>query len=302
LSGERLRLARKRAGYSLRKLADRIDQAVTAQAIGKYERNEITPSRPVLLALATALGVTEQFLNASSEIELGRLAFRKHSGTTAQERSVVEAAVLQQVERYLFVEERLGLDSATWRPPLKEQTLSTLEQAEELAREVRARWKLGDDPIPNLTELLEQQGIKIILLPLPQRVSGLTCIVHRGRNRGTVPAIIINREHGLERRRLSMAHELAHRLFSCAESLDEEKAANRFAGAFLQPPEHLRREVGRHRQGFGVPELLHTKRIYRVSAAALVVRFRDLGIITNETLAYISRRWAALGEAQNPGR
>lgn len=293
MSGDRLRLARKRAGYSLRELAALVDM-VTPQAIGKYERDEIAPSQPVLQALANTLGVTEDFLRASSQVQLGRLDFRKHSGTSAQERSAVEAAVLEQVERYLFVEEKLGLDSANWKAP-RQKTLSSLEAAEEAASHLRRLWNLGDAPIPNLTELLERRGIKVILLPLPERVSGLTCTVQRASSGSLVPAIIVNRSHGLERRRMTMAHELAHRLFRSTDGLDPEKAANRFAGAFLQPAEHMRAEVGRYRQGFGVPELLATKRLYRVSAAALLVRFRDLAIIHSETMVYmfqtVGRTW-----------
>jgi Zn-dependent peptidase ImmA (M78 family)/transcriptional regulator with XRE-family HTH domain len=284
--GERLRLARKRAGYSLRDLAARLGNQVTPQAIGKYERDAMSPSRPVLSALAATLNVPVEFLEAPSAVRLGQLDFRKHSGTSSQERSLVEAAVIEQVERYLYIEEIVGLDSASWRQPVQMETVSSLDEAENAANAVREAWKLGSDPIPNLTELLERQGIKIVLLALPQRVSGLTCFIDRP-GFAPVPVIVANRGHSLERRRLTMAHELAHRLIRTSGALDIEKAANRFAGAFLQPAEHVRAEVGRHRNGFGVPELLHTKRLYRVSAAALVVRLRDLSIISNEIMAYI---------------
>ena len=53
--GDRLRLARKRAGFSLRQLSARIDHRVSAQAIGKYEANEIAPSSSVLVELGKAL-------------------------------------------------------------------------------------------------------------------------------------------------------------------------------------------------------------------------------------------------------
>jgi transcriptional regulator with XRE-family HTH domain len=42
--GERLRLARKRAGLSLRDLAARIGNDVSAQAISKYESGKMFPS------------------------------------------------------------------------------------------------------------------------------------------------------------------------------------------------------------------------------------------------------------------
>ena len=60
--GDRLRLARKKAGYSLRTLSDALDGEVTAQAIGKYERGEMMPSSKVLSRLTRVLGVSLQYL------------------------------------------------------------------------------------------------------------------------------------------------------------------------------------------------------------------------------------------------
>ena len=54
--GKRLKLARSAAGLSLRDLQAKIGNRVTAQAIGKYERDEAVPSSGVLMALADALG------------------------------------------------------------------------------------------------------------------------------------------------------------------------------------------------------------------------------------------------------
>ena len=49
--GQRLKLARSAVGLSLRELEEKIGNLVTAQAIGKYERNESMPSSGVLMAL-----------------------------------------------------------------------------------------------------------------------------------------------------------------------------------------------------------------------------------------------------------
>nr|WP_295979494.1 hypothetical protein [uncultured Agrobacterium sp.] len=38
--GNKLKVARSASGFSLRALADAMDRIVSAQAIGKYERNE----------------------------------------------------------------------------------------------------------------------------------------------------------------------------------------------------------------------------------------------------------------------
>ena len=60
--GNRIKLAREARGWSLRDLEGHIKGLVTAQAIGKYERNEMAPSSKVLLALAAALDVAPEFL------------------------------------------------------------------------------------------------------------------------------------------------------------------------------------------------------------------------------------------------
>ena len=56
--GDRLKLARKKAGYSLRGLSDALDGLVTAQALGKYERGEMMPSSDVLLTFKSSITVS----------------------------------------------------------------------------------------------------------------------------------------------------------------------------------------------------------------------------------------------------
>jgi HTH-type transcriptional regulator / antitoxin HigA len=70
-----------------------------------------------------------------------------------------EARKVPRIERYLQIETVLELDSAEWQCPIaKLQKLRSPEDAERLADEVRDVWKLGIEPIPNMTELLEEKG------------------------------------------------------------------------------------------------------------------------------------------------
>src|SRR5689334_15220351 len=107
--GKRLLLARAAAGLSLRDLEGKIENLVTAQAIGKYERNESMPSSKVLLALARALEVSEDYLLGSAEIELEAIEFRKKTISTKRDESQVKASALQLLERYLAIEQLLNL-------------------------------------------------------------------------------------------------------------------------------------------------------------------------------------------------
>jgi Zn-dependent peptidase ImmA (M78 family) len=294
---DRIRLARRKAGFSLRDLSDAMQSRVTAQAIGKYERGEDVPSSGVLSALARALGVSLAYLLDTQGLQLAGVEFHTKAHTSGRDRALVETEVLEWIERYLQVETVLELDSADWQCPLpKKQKLRDVNDAEQLATEVRKAWKLGFDPIPNMTELLEEKGLKVLIVSLPDRVSGFTCLVKRP-NAADLPVIVVNKKLTLERRRLTLAHELAHRLTD-GDGMSEkeiEKAANLFAGAFLMPKEHLLREVGKHRQALGYNELIGLKKIYRVSGAALLMRLRQIDVISDPTLTYafqtIARGW-----------
>jgi Zn-dependent peptidase ImmA (M78 family) len=294
---DRIKLARRKAGFSLRGLSDAMQNRVTAQAIGKYERGEDIPSSGVLTALAKALGVSLAYLLDTQGLQLAGVEFRTKANTSGRDRALVETEVLEWIERYLQIELVLELDSADWQCPLpKREKLRDVNDAEQLAAAVRKAWKLGLDPIPNMTELLEEKGLKVLTVRLPDRVSGFTCLVKRPKG-ADLPVIVVNNQFSLERRRLTLAHELAHRLID-GEGMSEkevEKAANLFAGAFLMPKEHLLREVGKHRQALGYRELIGLKKLYRVSGAAVLMRLRQVGVINEATLIYafqtIARGW-----------
>ena len=295
---DRIRLARNKAGLSLRDLSAEMGERVTAQAIGKYERGEDIPSSGVLNALAKALGVSLSYLLDAQGIVLSGVEFRTKANTTAKDRAHVETEVLEWIERYLQIELVHDLDSSKWLCPFPcPVKFDDVADAEQLAKDVREAWKLGLDPIPNMTELLEEKGLKVLTVPLPDRVSGFTCLIGRGDGQPSLPVIVVNDQFSLERRRLTLAHELAHRLIDthCLSDKGEEKAATLFAGAFLMPKEHLLREVGRHRNALGYNEIVDLKRLYRVSGMVLLMRLRQLDVISEATLVYafqtIARGW-----------
>lgn len=296
--GERLRLARKKAGYSLRALSDAMDGEVSAQAIGKYERGEMMPSSGVLMHLAKELDVSVEYLLSEQVAELEAVEFRKLSRTRLRERARVEAEVIDRLQRYIAVEEILDVDGGT--APLTRRFAGREDEGEVLAQELRGEWKLGLDPIPNMTALLEDRGIRVLVISLPNRVSGLTCLVRGARHGGKTPVIVVNRNHTLERRRLTLAHELAHRMIDDASTADPEKTANVFAGAFLVPADHLMREIGEHRKALGYRELIESKHMYRVSAAALLVRLKQVGVIDQSTLAYAFQTFARGWRKEEP--
>ena len=256
--GQRLKLARAAAGLSLRDLSARIGNRVTAQAIGKYERNESMPGSGVLIALADALDISVDYLTGDQEMVLEAVEFRKKKITSRREESQVEAKVLHFLERYLMVEELLDLPTVEWHSPREAPyPVRDVSEADRAARSLRNHWGLGNDPIPNLVELLEEQGIKVLAVDLTN-IDGLTARVRRA-GKGSVPVIVVNRMEWGERQRFTLAHELGHMVMDVAAKLDEEKAAHRFAGAFLMPADALWAEIGKHRTAIGWGELFRVE-------------------------------------------
>ena len=281
--GTRLKLARSAAGLSLRGLEEEIGNRVTAQAIGKYERGESMPSSGVLIALADALGVSVDYLAGDQEeLTLVGADFRKKAITSKREEAQVQARVLHMLERYLMVEKLLDLPSVEWdKPPgAPWPVVGSLVEAERGADALRHYWSLGSKSIPDLVELLEGRGVKVLSIELADSIDGLTARVRQASG-NTLPVIVVNAGHWGERQRFTLAHELGHMVLSVTEAkVNEEKAAHRFASAFLMPAAALWAEVGRRRTSVGWGELFELKQLFGVSVQALTYRCKDLGIFS----------------------
>lgn len=281
-AGRRLRLARTAAGLSLRGLAEAIGGLVTAQALNNYEHGESLPRADVVQAVSAALRVPESYLVGAPEqtLTLTAVAFRRKVSAGRREERRVEAQVLRLLEGYAAVEELLRLPAAAWqewdKPDGVPYPVTNLDEAEQGAREVRRHWGLGSEPIPDLGELLEGHGVKVVATALGDGVDGLLASVERADGQKT-PAVVVHDAVWGERQRFTMAHELGH-LALAPDGMDAETAAFGFAGEFLMPAEVLRAEVGTRRTAIGMHELFHLKGLFGVSVQAITYRCRVLGI------------------------
>lgn len=298
--GRRLALARKAAGMSLRDLEAAIDKSVSAQALSKYERGEMMPGSDVLAAIARALKVPESYLLGQEELQLEAMEFRKNKITSRKEEASIKASVLSAVERYLEVEDFLGAQSAAWSPPQGvPYRVSEQGEAEAAAGRLRTAWNLGNDPIPNLVEFLEEQGVKVIPLKLGEGVSGLMCVARRSKG-ADVPIVMVNQDDTGERQRFTLAHELGHHVLQLPDGAVSEKLAHRFASAFLMPAEILWNEVGKHREAISIGELVELKALFKVSVQAITYRLKDLGIVYDALFRRLFDEFVARGWRKPP--
>ena len=279
--GNRLKLARSGAGLSLRELSERIDNRVTPQAIGKYERDESMPRSGVLIALADALHVSVNYLTGDPGMSLQSVDFRTKKVMGKRHEDSVRAMALHRLERYLAIEEILDLPSVHWDKPrlAPYPVVHDLLEADRAASNLRSEWGLGLNPIPDMADLLEDRGAKVLFCPLPKLIYGLTAHVRR-EGLPDAHVIVVDQESTRVRQRLTIAHEIGHLVLDVHPGVDEEAAAYRFAGAFLMPEEVLWTRVGKHRTDMDWKELLALKLLFGMSIQAITYRCGELGIIS----------------------
>ncbi len=276
--GERLKSARKMAGLSLEQLARKMGN-ITRQGISNYERGIRKPDSKTLIMLSKALGVRPEYFFSLPEIELGDFEYRKRARLPKKEKERIEEMARDIISRYLEIENLLG-EQPEWENPLKDIRIKSMSDVEKAAITLRNRWELGKDAIPNLTETLENNGIKVIYLEFNEKFDGLANFVNN------VPIIILNKKmKDTVRKRFTLAHELGHLLLNF-ENRKEEKERERychiFAGALLIPKEILFRKLGgKYRSKLTLAELISVKEEYGMSFQAIMKRMHLLRMIND---------------------
>lgn len=274
----RLHRARKAAGLSLRDLGERV--GVSHAAIKKYEDGVAMPSSDILIALSRALKVRTEYFFRPDSVALQGIEYRKRSSLPKKRLDAITHEIIDQIER------RIELENLFPQSPVKSfemidgivDHLSSVDQIEEVAECVRSAWCLGLDPIPDLIDVLETNGIRVFMIDADaeNKFDGLAARVNG------MPIVVVGRHWPGDRQRFTLAHELGHLILEgrLADDLDEEMACNRFAGAFLFPQASVLQELGQHRNAIELKELGLLKEEFGLSMAGILYRARDLGVIT----------------------
>jgi transcriptional regulator with XRE-family HTH domain len=275
--GQRIKQARKSNKLSLRDLAGQAE--ISPMAISKYERGQDMPSSGVLLRLAQALGVKVDFFFRPTITNVQLQAYRKHAALGVKEQEAIQMRIQGWIERYLEVENLFPNEQRAVSLPT--YTVKSLGQVEEAALKLRQTWNLGLDPIENLIQLFEDQGIKVGL------VSGFEHFDACTFKTGQAPVIVSKADLPGDRQRFNLGHELGHLVLGVREELDPEEASHRFIGSFLVPAQTARFELGSSRTALDMNELYMLKHKYGLSMQAWVYRACDLEIITPSTAKHM---------------
>lgn len=278
--GRRIRRAREALGLSVRGLAEQTKGELSHTALAKYETGTMIPGSGALILLARVLGEPVDYFVREFSVNYSKAPkFRMRSDKLSlrEQRGIVNSA-LDFFERYLEVEDLVD-DHIPFDNPLADPGVKSLEDVAARARELREKWKLGDDPLPNVNELMTLKGIKVHEVETDNRhFDGFHAEVEGQ------PVVVIASwlNRNLPRKRMKEVHELAHAILDIPEDLSEEKEekwVSRFAGEFLLPEDSFRKMWGRVRTSISMAELQELKAFFGASIMAIMYRARQFKLL-----------------------
>lgn len=265
------------AGMSMDALAKASGAIVSKQAISKYEKGKANPGSEILIALAGALDVKVDYFFRPETVQISGFSFRKKSRLTKKEEDRIRHQTIDFLQKFLELEEILNIPH-TFDNPIPAMVIHNQQDIEDAAAAIRQNWKLGEAPIPQLTELLEDHGYKVLEVDADSNFVGLSGFSDDPR----VPVITVNKNGDCVRRRFTLAHELAHLLLDLSDcsQANHESLCHAFAGALLMPENVIRDAFGGERKKMTEWELKKLKGIFGISMQAIMARAKKLGLIT----------------------
>jgi Zn-dependent peptidase ImmA (M78 family)/transcriptional regulator with XRE-family HTH domain len=214
------------------------------------------------------------------------------------------------VENYIDLEQRMKSPMRLNypQPVALNLRVNVSELAEDVASRERQRLGLGDQPIPNIRGLLEQDvGVRIFFTRLPRMFAGMFIFVD---NLGG--CMLINSVHPADRQRASIAHKYAHLIVDRhTAGIDyltihgrkpaNERFAESFAMSFLMPASSVRfrfNEIVNATGNFQVGDLVKLKHQFAVSLEAMALRLESLGLLKQGTWELQKERGLPVREAE----
>ena len=287
--GGRLTLARDLRSMSQVRLGEEV--ASSQAVVSKVEKDLRPPPSDLVQAFGEVLGFETRFFHLPIR-SVQSLNFRSRARTPARVRKRIVARGVLLGELISTLREHVDLPPYT----VPHESESDLGKLERVAEKCRLKWDLGlDGPIDDATRVIERAGVPVYLIhDESDDVDGLSI-------RGAEPLIVLNAaKRSTSRSRFDAIHELAHLIFghpdgSADVSPGAEEAAHRFASAFLLPGGAFGADFLQLFSPRDFSGLLELKRHWKVSAAAMIRRARDLRLISATTYRRAYKKLSFLG-------
>lgn len=276
--GDNVRRHMKIRGLTIPRLSARMGMGTAG--LSNLINGKAEPKSSTLIKLADALDVPFDELLADTP-KLDSLRFRTAkvlSGREKAERDQLRHDTSIWLSDYRYLEKSLEAVSL--------YKLGSLSGKEPCSAAMAVRDRLGlkpTDPIHDISDLMEQAGIKLRIRPFGfKKTFGLSI----GDTDGG-PGIVVNSEAGIpvERQLFTIVHELGHLILHKSsykntdemEDKAEEKEADLFAGTFLVPDEALAKEWEESKGLPFVDRVLRVKKVFKASYLTILIRLAQAG-------------------------
>ena len=270
LNPERLKLARLRRKMTYIALAKAT--GLSSKSVAEYEKYEslFSPTPQTVALLAEKLNYPESFFygNDIDCVSPSSVSFRSTKSLKAADQHAAEAAATLGLLINEYFENHFNLPASNL-PNYRDF------EPEAAAEAIREEWGLGVKSISNMIHLLEANGIRVF--SLAENTLDVDAFSFWKNN---TAYIFLNTQKTGERSRFDAAHELGHLLLhrhGTPQGKDLEEEADEFASALLMP----RRAIIATKMGFPTLDgIIALKGNWKVSAVALIVRMKNVGILS----------------------
>jgi Zn-dependent peptidase ImmA (M78 family)/DNA-binding XRE family transcriptional regulator len=278
---ETLKLARNYLGHSQKEFAQWL--GVSQGTISNIEKNISPLSDEIIFVLKKYFG--DNFFNQRMSTPNLKVHYRA-SATIAKKYTDLFESRLQIISNSITELLELVEINTNNIPKIDPEDFNL--DIETIANEVRDFFDLGRNPINNLVDLLERNGVIVYFFEYDfitsqnKNFDGVSFYVA-----GT-PVILINRKIQGARKMFTLAHELGHLIMHNHNDIfipsfrDIENEANKFASEFLAPKKSLIGEFSY----LTIEKLFALKSYWKISVGALLYKAKEMNLSQDQY-----RRW-----------
>lgn len=279
--GRNISYFRQQQGLTQQQLADAL--GINKMAISNYEKGKRQPNIETVKAICKALDISlMQFMAYSEGVELSAGHFQNSDLLTAAQKESIEAQIRYAAQRYY--DACLCANAPCDRCDLPAEKIALPEDLAVAAKYMRSAIGLPKSgPVGNLTYILENNGIIVVLVSPPKRgkFSGYNAISNKG-----FAIISINSNYDGVQQRYALACELAAMLFHDTDNADLDDIVNHF----LLPTSNLHREIGEKRKHLSLAEIRYVCEEYGIAPQVVAMRAEQEHIISHSANQQLLRQ------------
>lgn len=282
VNGDRIREARLFNKMTITKLANEL--GVSKQMVSRYEHGKANVSLEIFRKMVKILNFPAEFFTGHRKFEYENFGTFYRSRLTATQSEKQPSELYKEAAAIL----RDYFEQYIQFPSLDIIDGEDIDDPEEAARILRAKWGLGLGAIHNIVEVMEAHGLIVVNIDFQSDKidarSGYTEI--NGHKYYVVLTDMAS--SNFYREQFTLAHELGHYILhgdklepqdlSSEEYRAIEKEANLFASAFLLPDEAFSADIRSIRRD-NLLDYLPLKTKWKVSVSAMIMRARALGLV-----------------------